>query len=107
MQNRLRRPEVHLYSFRVKIAVIARRFLPKQSLCFQKIASLACGARGCRACPAAGQGRVQGRRIKTANGFKQNGLPREIKDSEVVDCYEELSHGVNSIFLSVFQISIP
>ncbi len=29
-----------VYSFRVKIAVIARRFLPKQSLGFQKIASL-------------------------------------------------------------------
>ncbi|MCI0693979.1 hypothetical protein L0337_18480, partial [candidate division KSB1 bacterium] len=29
-----------LYSFRVKITVIARRFLPKQSLDFQRIASL-------------------------------------------------------------------
>jgi hypothetical protein len=32
-----------LYSFRDKITVIARRFLPKQSLGFQRIASLACG----------------------------------------------------------------
>jgi hypothetical protein len=33
----------NIYSFRVKIAVIARRFLPKQSFNFQRIASLACG----------------------------------------------------------------
>jgi hypothetical protein len=32
-----------LYWFRIKIVVIARRFLPKQSLDFQRIASLACG----------------------------------------------------------------
>jgi hypothetical protein len=29
-----------IYSFRVKTLVIARRFLPKQSLGFQRIASL-------------------------------------------------------------------
>jgi hypothetical protein len=32
-----------VYWFRIKIVVIARRFLPKQSLDFQRIASLACG----------------------------------------------------------------
>jgi hypothetical protein len=30
-------------NLRIKIVVIARRFLPKQSLDFQRIASLACG----------------------------------------------------------------
>jgi hypothetical protein len=33
-------PKPEIYSLRVKIAVIARRFLPKQSLGFQRIASL-------------------------------------------------------------------